>query len=51
MRVFRSRRVGIDSVREGMDRLGEFGVAAHAIAVAPDVHDVTPVEQRRGPEW
>ena len=28
-----------------MDRLGEFGVPAHAIAVAPDVDDVAPVEE------
>ncbi len=28
-----------------MDRLREFGVAAHPVAVAPDVHDMAAVEQ------
>ena len=32
-------------VCEGMDRFGELDVPAHAIAVAPDVDDVAPVEQ------
>ena len=37
-------RLGAHSVPKGMDRLGEFGMAAHAEAVAPDIHDVASVE-------
>ena len=38
---------------QGMDRLREFGVVPHAVAVAPDVDDVAAVQQAvkqgRGP--
>ena len=50
----RSGVLGSDRSRGGrMDRLGEFGVAAQPVAVAPDVDDVAPVQdpvqQRRLP--
>ena len=41
----RSGVLGSDRSRGGrMDRLGEFGVAAQPVAVAPDVDDVAPVQ-------
>ena len=33
----------MSSVRARMDRLGELGVAAHSVTVAPDVDDVAAV--------
>ena len=46
------RCFGLYVARQRVDRLREFGVTAHPVAVAPDVHDAAavekPVQQRGG---
>ena len=54
VRVFPDPKTGLFQVEwgetcsgpgQGMDRLREFGVVPHAVAVAPDVDDVAAVQQ------